>query len=224
MTDLRTEATAARTYGQFCPVAASLDVLGDRWTILLLRDLLWAGPQRFNDLTARNPGMSTSVLTDRLRTLTGHGLILQLDEPKRRYTLTDAGTKISGVIDSLYEFGIPFVLTTQVSNEMLAYAVADTARKQRLHLMDVEAVQTIRLDVGDATAVVEIGPGSMQIVDDRPVDATVRTQADGLAALMGGMATFEKAEAAEMVTVEGDRATAAAVMGLFNPPTVTALD
>jgi len=225
MTDVRAEPAKNRTYGQFCPVAISLDILGDRWTILLLRDLWWAGSQRFNDLTARNPGMSTSVLTERLRSLTENGLIEQLDEPKRRYALTESGEKISGVIDALYEFGIPYVLGARVSDEMLAYAVADTARKRRLDLMDIEAVHTIRLIVGDAGAVVEIGPGSMEVIDDHAAAAaTVRTRPDGLAGLLGGMATFEQAEAAGMLTVEGDHAIAATVMALFTPPKVIELD
>lgn len=219
MTDMSPARVMTRTYGQFCPVAVSLDVLGDRWTILLLRDMLWAGPQRFNDLADRNPGLSTSVLADRLRSLNHHGLVEQLDEPKRRYVLTPAGERINGVIDSLYEFGIPFVLNAEVTDEMLAYAVADAARNHRLELMDVEEVTTVELMVGTALAVIEIGPGSMRVVPHCPPAATVRTGAEGLAGLMGGMATVAQAEAAGALTIEGDRALAARVMNLFTPST-----
>ena len=212
------ERTSARTYGQFCPVAVSLDVLGDRWTILLLRDMLWAGAQRFNDLVERNPGLSTSVLTERLRTLSKHGLIEQLDEPKRRYVLTEQGEKITTVIDALYDFGVPFVLGADVTDEMLAYAVADTARSRRLELMDIESVVAVELVVGSGRAVVEIGPGSMAVVGDRPTAATIVTGADGLAGLMGGMADVEQTEAAGAVTITGDRAIATRVLGLFVAP------
>ena len=208
---------AARTYGQFCPVAVSLDV-GDRWTILLMRDMLWAGAQRFHDLVERNPGLSTSVLTARLRTLSKHGLIDQLDEPKRRYVLTEQGEKITTVIDALYDFGVPFVLGADVTDEMLAYAVADTARSRRLELMDIESVVAVELVVGSGRAVVEIGPGSMTVVDDRSTAATIVTGPDGLAGLMGGMADVAQSEAAGLVTITGERDIATTVLGLFVAP------
>lgn len=207
--------TASRTYGQFCPVAVSLDVLGDRWTILLLRDMLWAGPQRFNDLVERNPGLSTSVLTERLRSLTSHALVEQLDEPKRRYVLTEQGEKITGVIDALYAFGVPFVVGAEPSDEMVAYAVADTARKRRLELMDVEAVAAVELVIGDARAVIEIGPGSMRVNNDAQPGATIVTGPDGLAGLMGGMADVDQTEAAGLLTITGDRELGRLVMSLF---------
>lgn len=218
MTALSPGSVAERTYAQFCPVAVGLDLLGDRWTILLLRDMLWAGAQRFNDLTDRNPGLSTSVLAERLRSLTRHGLVEQLDEPKRRYVLTPAGEKIDGIIDALYEFGIPFVLQADVTEEMLSYAVADAARKRRTELLDIEDVSALELSVGTAVAIVEIGPGSMRVVDHHPTTTTVRTSADGLAGLLGGMADFGQTEAAGTLTVEGDRAIAERVMNLFTPP------
>ena len=211
-------APPGRTYGQFCPVAVSLDVLGDQWTILLLRDMLWAGAQRFNDLVERNPGLSTSVLTERLRTLSRHGLVEQLDEPKRRYVLTEAGEKITSVIDALYDFGVPFVVDADVTDEMLAYAVADAARKRRLDLLDIDEVTAVELLVGAGRAVVEVGPGSMRVIDDHPTVATIVMGPDGLAGLMGGMADVEQTEARGGLTITGDHATAARVMGLFTPP------
>lgn len=214
-----TSASAGRTYGQFCPVAVSLDVLGDRWTILLLRDMLWAGAQRFNDLVERNPGLSTSVLTERLRSLAQHGLVEQLDEPKRRYVLTEAGEKITSVIDALYDFGVPFVIGADVTDEMLGYAVADAARKRRLDLLDIAEVSSVELLVGAGRAIVEIGPGSMRVVDDRhPTVATIVMGPDGLAGLMGGMADVDQTEAAGGLTITGDHAAAVRVMRLFIPP------
>src|SRR3712207_7079876 len=64
----------ARLYNQPCPVAKSLDVLGERWTLLVVRDLL-RGRHRFHELAASLPGIAPNVLSDRLKLLEEHGLV-----------------------------------------------------------------------------------------------------------------------------------------------------
>ena len=64
----------SRHYDQFCPVARVLDVVGERWTLLIVRELL-LGPRRFTDLAAGLPGIGTSVLTTRLKQLEHDGLV-----------------------------------------------------------------------------------------------------------------------------------------------------
>ena len=61
-----------RTYGQYCPIAAGLDLIGDRWTLLLLRELSM-GDRRFTDLRAALPGIAPNLLTERLRSLQALG-------------------------------------------------------------------------------------------------------------------------------------------------------
>ena len=58
-----------RTYGQYCSVAKALDVVGDRWTLLIVRELLLQGPCRYTDLKGGLPGIATNLLADRLREL-----------------------------------------------------------------------------------------------------------------------------------------------------------
>ena len=58
-----------RTYGQYCSVAKALDVVGDRWTLLIIRELLLQGPCRYTDLKGGLPGIATNLLADRLREL-----------------------------------------------------------------------------------------------------------------------------------------------------------
>jgi DNA-binding HxlR family transcriptional regulator len=99
----------ARTYGQYCPIATALDILGDRWTLLILRELL-GGPRRYSDLRAELPGIATNLLSDRLRQLAAEELVEQFDVPapvaRTLYRLTDAGWKyVLPVIGALARFG-----------------------------------------------------------------------------------------------------------------------
>ena len=97
-----------RAYDQFCGVARALDLLGERWTLLVVRDLL-PGPLRFGDLAAKQPGMSTDLLTDRLRRLEDAGLVTRTNLPRpargTAYALTEEGEAVRPVIDALSRFG-----------------------------------------------------------------------------------------------------------------------
>ncbi len=199
-------------YDQFCPVAVSLDVLGEPWTILLLRDLLWSGPQRRELLSERNPGLTDDELTDRIATLTAHGLLAELDEPKRRLVLTESGQRIGGVIGALYEFGIPIIMDSEISDPMLAYAVADLGRRHRFSLLDVPRSVTVRLSVDEACVGVEIGPGMLRAVECVEADATISCTSPTLATVLGGALTYNDAVANGEVTVTGDPE-AAAILG-----------
>ncbi len=95
-------------YGQYCPVAKSLEVLGDRWTLLIIRDLLF-GTRHFNDLERGLPGISRALLAGRLRQLQRAGLVdKQVTAAGRsttEYRLTDAGRELFPVINSLRTWG-----------------------------------------------------------------------------------------------------------------------
>ena len=97
-----------RRYAQFCGVAKALDVLGERWTLLLVRDLL-LGPRRYSDLLASHPGLTTNLLAARLKQLVEHGLIEQRRLPAPAastvYALTSAGEELEEVVLALGRFG-----------------------------------------------------------------------------------------------------------------------
>lgn len=97
-----------RTYGQYCPIAAALDVVGDRWNLLVLRELSF-GPQRFTDLRTALPGVAANLLTERLRDLENAGLVRrdELEPPAARtvYVLTDEGKQVRPVLTALARFG-----------------------------------------------------------------------------------------------------------------------
>jgi len=103
---------ANKTYDQYCTIATALDLVGDRWTLLILRELSF-GEQRFTDLRSALPGIASNLLTDRLRNLEGSGLVEQHELPapvaRTVYRLTRAGTRIRPVLRSLAQFGLAYL-------------------------------------------------------------------------------------------------------------------
>jgi DNA-binding HxlR family transcriptional regulator len=97
------------TYGQFCPVAKAMEVLDERWTLLVVRELL-AGSTRFNELRRGNPKMSPALLSKRLRSLERAGVIRR-DEVDGRtsYHLTDCGMELKPVVEGLGAWGIRWI-------------------------------------------------------------------------------------------------------------------
>jgi DNA-binding HxlR family transcriptional regulator len=97
-----------KDYGQTCPVARSLEFLGERWTLLLIRDLL-AGPRKFQDFSASLHGVAPTVLSHRLKVLETHGIVsrrLYSEHPPRaEYTLTDRGLELRPVVRALGIWG-----------------------------------------------------------------------------------------------------------------------
>ena len=92
-----------------CPVARTLDLIGERWTILLLRDLLLRGPRRFQDFQDSLPGVAPNTLSARLKSLEENGLVqrrLYTDRPPRlEYFLTEKGKSLGPVVKALREWG-----------------------------------------------------------------------------------------------------------------------
>lgn len=98
-----------RGYRQACAIASSLDLLGQRWTLLIVRDLL-IGPRRYSDLLAGLPGIGTNLLAERLRALTKAGVIEQTALPPpaaaRVYRLTEAGRQLEQPLVELCRWGL----------------------------------------------------------------------------------------------------------------------
>jgi DNA-binding HxlR family transcriptional regulator len=92
-----------------CPIARALDIIGERWTILLVRDLLRQGPRRFQDFQDSLPGVAPNTLSARLKAMEAHGLIarrLYSEHPPRlEYYLTDKGQSLGPVLKALWEWG-----------------------------------------------------------------------------------------------------------------------
>jgi DNA-binding HxlR family transcriptional regulator len=99
-----------RSYGQYCSIAKALDVVGDRWTLLIIRELLIRGACRYTDLKDGLPGIATNLLADRLRELESAGLIRREEAPPPVATtlfhLTDTGASLLPVVEAIAKWGI----------------------------------------------------------------------------------------------------------------------
>ncbi len=99
-----------RSYDQYCAVARALDAVGERWSLLIVRELL-DGPRRYTDLHADLPGVSTDILATRLKQLEGDGLATRrkLERPASGtvYELTGRGRELRPVIEALGQWGLP---------------------------------------------------------------------------------------------------------------------
>lgn len=96
--------------GETCPIAKTLDVIGTKWTFLIIRDLLIEGTMRFSDLLKSMNGISPKTLSLRLKTLEDHGLlnkkVFPEVPPRVEYTLTDKGKQLEGIFIELKRFGL----------------------------------------------------------------------------------------------------------------------
>jgi DNA-binding HxlR family transcriptional regulator len=109
-----------RSYGQYCPVAKATEVLGDRWTLLIVREML-GGASGFNELQRGLPGISRSVLTDRMRALERAEVVERRTGPKGRtleYRLTSAGRDLEPVVQSMGEWGATWSFTDPRRDEL----------------------------------------------------------------------------------------------------------
>lgn len=179
-------------YAQFCPLARATEILGQRWTVLIIRELL-CGPQRFADLRRRLPGVSPSVLTERLESLEENGVVEKREvgppTPARLYALTDHGAALRPILLSLTRWGLRWLLPmvegdhiepdwVRLGVEAFAARCASPARRFELIAEQDGAQSFVRIEGGpDGTRLVE---------DDAAVDATVRASPQTLMGLMTG--------------------------------------
>jgi DNA-binding HxlR family transcriptional regulator len=212
----------ARTYGEGCAAAHALDLVGERWALLVVRELL-LGPKRFTDLRAGIVHASANVLAERLRELERAGVIRRrkLAPPagSRVYELTDWGHELEPVLNHLGRWGsrspaLPHDAPMSFDSKVLALtalfdpdAAGDFATRLQLRLGEHE----LRVEVRDGR--IELRRG----VYDEP-DAVVTTDPDTLTALAFGARRLRDAERAGAVAIDGDRRAVARFLGLFSVP------
>jgi DNA-binding HxlR family transcriptional regulator len=102
-----------RSYRQYCALAKALDVLGDRWTLLIVRELMIGGPSRYTDLRNGLPGIATNLLSERLRELEAAGVVAREEAPPpvatTLFSLTPRGEALRPVLDELGSWGVPYM-------------------------------------------------------------------------------------------------------------------
>jgi len=110
-----------QTYGHFCPVARTLEKIGDKWSLLIIRDLL-PGPQRFTDLLGYLNHITPKWLTQRLREMESSGILERDNKPGRRqvwYKLTPAGRDLSPIVDALATWGFRYAMRPPIPGEVV---------------------------------------------------------------------------------------------------------
>ena len=209
-----------RSYQQYCPAARALDVVGERWTLLVVRELL-VGPKRYTDLQDGLPGIGPGVLAARLRTLENAGLVVKrrLAPPAAStvYSLTERGEGLASVLTELFHWGLQLVDAPGRHDAVRASywlpAIESAVRPGTLP-DDVDDVYEFR--VGDEPIVVAVSHGRVEVTPGpaESPDVVIATDQETFARLGRGILSSLEAIEAGKLSVEGD-ASAAERCGLL---------
>jgi DNA-binding HxlR family transcriptional regulator/putative sterol carrier protein len=216
--------TGPRTYGDRCGIARALDAVGERWALLVVRELL-LGPKRFTDLRTGLPHASPNVLAQRLRELEEAGVVrrrtLAPPAASKVYELTARGMALEPVVIELGRWGAgtpspPAGVGMSLDSTILSLrTLFDPARADGL-------TATLELRLGDQRFRAEVARGRLDVVRGEATapDATVITDHATLLALIRGRRALADTVRAGDVAVRGDEAVVARFMGLFPLPGV----
>jgi DNA-binding HxlR family transcriptional regulator len=148
-----------RSYGEYCSIAKALDVVGDRWTLLIIRELLIRGGCRYTDLRDGLPGIATNLLSDRLRELESDGLIRREEAPPPIATtlfhLTQAGAELEPVLDAFFTWGLRYMAEPPHNDAFRPHWFAFSVRSLHDHDPDGPPV-SIELRAASSPVVVEV--------------------------------------------------------------------
>ena len=211
-----------RAYGDPCGIARALDVVGERWALLVVRELV-LGPKRFTDLRTGLLGVSTDVLSQRLRQLEQAGVLRPVTLPPpgatRAYELTDRGRELEPVLHALGRWGSrePFPATDR---EMTvdAFAVALSTVFDSARARDLDATLALVLD-GDRL-VAEVHDGLLRVRRGQAEHPQVRIESSvaALREVLWHGRPLTEAEADGSMTVAGLRSVARRFLSLFPRP------
>jgi DNA-binding HxlR family transcriptional regulator/putative sterol carrier protein len=218
---LKGNSMAEHRYQQYCALARALDVVGDRWTLLIVRELR-PGPRRFTDLIDGLPGISRKLLTERLRDLEGDDIIARRELPppaaRQVYELTDDGRNLATAMAPLIAWGARRMGERQSGESFRARwpAVAMVELADRDAAKGVS--ETYQYLVGDSAFHFLVDDGSVELRDGRAEDPTVvvTTDEETWAAIATGNTTASTAVASGALRVEGDRHAAKRLGRIFS--------
>lgn len=202
-----------KSYGQFCALARALDHVGDRWTLLIVRELL-PGPRRFAELAAGLPGIAPNLLVERLRALQAGGIVERSPHPPRSgavtYALTDFGRGLEPAVHALIRWGAAWMLTGPGGDRVdPRWAVIALQA-----LLDDPSVTEPRghlgVRIGTHYLTIEISSRGRRVTagDTTGVDAVVHGDLPSLLAVAAG----ETATQTSSLRIEGDAGFARAAM------------
>jgi len=218
----RTAAPAARWYADACAAAHALDLLGERWSLLVMRELIF-GPRRFGELRAGLPGISANVLTQRLEGLEAAGVLRRRRLPPpasvQAYELTEWGLESERIFLSLGRWAArspahdPSLPLSAASLMLSLRAMLDPGKASGLSAR-------VGFRLGEDGFLAELDEGRITLRRGPVEDAAVVFEGapKAVAAALYGGRTLEALEAAGLLRVEGDRALARRFAGLFPLP------
>ena len=195
-----------KSYRQNCPLARGLDVLGERWTLLILREFL-GGARRYSDLRAALPGIATNLLADRLRELEEAGIVdrSELPPPVARtvYTLSEAGwRKVPRVIQAIAMFGLELVEPDESAFTTLnGFLAGILLAFDPVRAADLNASYRIQID--DRRFEFAVRDRNLAAARTEPAVTVTATAADLIGTRVGATAAERKA-ALRRVKFEGD--------------------
>ena len=194
-----------RTYAQYCPIVRAVEVLGERWTLLIVREML-VGASRFNDLARGLPGLSRGLLSRRLRQMEAAGLVVRGDDG---YVLTRAGQDLRPLVFGLAEWGARYAFgdprPEELDPEVLMWWLhgrIDTSELSKRAVIQVEVADRRRL----YWLVIEPGDASVCYTDPGfEVDAVLRSDLATLFQMWEGEVEFLDAVKAGSIEFSGPR-------------------
>jgi DNA-binding HxlR family transcriptional regulator len=155
-----------RSYGEYCAIAKSLDVVGDRWTLLIVRELALRGPSRYTDLRDGLPGIATNLLAERLRELERAGVIEREDAPPpvatALFQLTPRGEQLRPVLADLTRWGVPLMTEQDPRDAVRSHWLGSALELMLTDRRPDSAPVTIELQTGDQPIVLEMRGGTIQ--------------------------------------------------------------
>jgi DNA-binding HxlR family transcriptional regulator len=156
------------SYGQYCALAKALDVVGSRWTLLIVRELLIRGPSRYTDLRNGLPGIATNMLADRLRELEADGIVESEVAPApiatTLFRLTPRGAELEPILLQLGRWGAPLLASAPRRDSFRAHWLALPVK---LHLKDNgpdRSPLSIEVRAGDESVSINAADGALQVI------------------------------------------------------------
>lgn len=217
-----------RTYDQYCALARSLDVLGQRWTLLVVRELL-LGPKRYKDLLGGLPGIGTNLLAQRLRELEENGIVRRRRLPAPAgvtvYELTDLGHGLKEPVLALGRWGAAFLGTPHAEDASrpgwYVLSMLATFRPEKAG----ETEETFELRVGADVFEIHVASGHVeaeQVTAARRPASVLTTELPDFVALLAGSLSPSKALESGRVQVDGKAGVLERFVDLFAWPLATA--
>ena len=200
-----------RSYGQYCSVAKALDILGERWTLLIVRELLARGGCRYTDLRTGLPGIATNLLADRLRELESAGIVEREDAPPpiatTLFSLTERGRALGPVIAELGRWGVPLMRDSSPDEQFRGQWLRLPVRTFLTDRQPDRPASTVEVHAGDQTVVIDAADGkvSMRLGADSKADAVITASPPEILRLISGAVTLRQATKRGL-RVDGSRA------------------